>query len=310
MLNKLMIGRLGNQMFQYAAMRKIQMQYYPGEQLNLNFNLTYKEGPKNEGFYNQLTGFNLAPHTVDKKVQLSLAQKTMFLRYFIGYKTLKFFSGEDYEYKKRLYEIKLQKRMQQKGLFIFSYGYYKFEKSDAKNKLFAGFYESDKYFDDIRSTLVAEFTPKEPENPKNRNLYKRIRERESVCVSIRRGDFLAPERIKQTYICTPAYFERAISLICKKVKAPQFVVFSDDIEWVKNNITFPEGTLFESGNDSVYEKLRLMYNCKHYIISNSTFSWWAQYLSRNEDNKIVIAPKKWRHGTYDKDIFQDNWIRI
>lgn len=163
MLNKLMIGRLGNQMFQYATMRAIQERYYPDERLNLNFQLVYREGGKENGFCNQLECFNLAPHSIDEKIKLSSAQKIVFLKYIIGYKILKKTCKSDYEVAKREYEIRLQKDMQRNGLFIFNYGYYDFSKSNKKNKLFAGFYECSKYFDEIKPILQKEFTPKNQE---------------------------------------------------------------------------------------------------------------------------------------------------
>ena len=95
----------------------------------------------------------------------------------------------------------------------------------------------------------------------------------------------------------------------KLVKKPQYIVFSDDVEWCKNNMHFPKNTIYESGNDPIWEKIRLMYSCKHFIISNSTFSWWAQYLSNNK-NKIVIAPKKWNNFEYSELIYDDKWILL
>ena len=310
MINKLMIGRMGNQMFQYATMRAIQLKYYPDEDINLNFTLVYKEGEMAKGFKNQLECFNLAPHFVDKKINISFSQKIWFLRYYLGYKILKIFARGDYEVAKRKYEIRLQPKLQKRGLFLFSFGYFRFEKSDKKNKLFVGFYESDKYFDGIRDVLRTEFEPKYPERIENAELYKIIRDKESICISIRRGDFLAPDQIEKNYVCTVEYFQKGIELMKEKISDPKFVVFSDDIKWVRENMKFPDGTIFENGDDPVWEKLRLMYNCKHFIISNSTFSWWAQYLSKNDKNKIVIAPKIWKNSGFNDDIYQDGWIRI
>lgn len=309
MLHKFMIGRLGNQMFQYATLRWYQETYDPGKKMNLNFSLVYKEGKKEDGFYNQLTDFQIKDCVIDGKITMSFKQKILFGSYVIGYKIIKFFSKKNYDVKKRKYELKLQKVLQKNGLYLFTFGFTPFGNSKTKEKIFAGHFESSKYFNEIKDILQEEFTPKKPELEENKELYKIIRESNSVCVSIRRGDFLKEEHKGKHYICTPEYFEKAITIIEEKIENPRFVIFSDDIHWVKDHMVFPENTVFERGSDPVYEKLRLMYECKHFILSNSTFSFWAQYLSRNED-KFVVAPSRWQNEGYTEDIYEDDWFLI
>lgn len=309
MLHKAMTGRLGNQMFQYAAVRAFQEQYAKDTPINLDFSILYRFGTKDEGFCNHLGDFNIRDCYIDKEVELNVRQAILFYVYVVCDRILKRTQKTGYMEKKAKYEVKFQKIFQKSGLYIFSLGYFKFENCRVKNKLFIGNFESSRYFDNIKEELREEFTPRYPERTENEKLYKAIRSSESVCVSIRRGDFLSDKYKANHYVCTPQYFEKAVELMKKKIKNPRFVVFSDDVEWVKENMDFPKNTLFESGNDPVWEKLRLMYNCKHFIISNSTFSWWAQYLSKN-DKKVVIAPSRWNNGANFDFIYQDDWIKI
>ena len=105
-----------------------------------------------------------------------------------------------------------------------------------------------------------------------------------------------------------------------KIDAPEFFAFSDDIEWVKTHLKVSEKIHFVSinvdsdDNERIdIEEFFLMKNCKHNIISNSSFSWWAGYLNDNE-NKIIIAPKKWynnniHQSSFEKhSIFLNDWI--
>ena len=102
--------------------------------------------------------------------------------------------------------------------------------------------------------------------------------------------------------------------LSKEVENPHFFVFSDDIQVVQEKYSFPDCTLTfveaHSGKDS-YLDLYLMTRCKHFIIANSTFSWWGAWLGTNQD-KIVIGPKKWfADPSIDtRDICPSSWILI
>lgn len=118
----------------------------------------------------------------------------------------------------------------------------------------------------------------------------------SVCVHIRRGDFL--KNSNNLSVCHEKYYLNAMEFIEDKVDNPIFYIFSDDILDVKNNFKFlGKRIIYVEGKRNDYEEFRLMYNCKHFIISNSTFSWWSSYLGGGDG--IVIAPKKWYEDNTD-----------
>jgi hypothetical protein len=88
-----------------------------------------------------------------------------------------------------------------------------------------------------------------------------------------------------------------------------FYLFSDQPELARQLLRMPENTVMEQGNDPDYEKLRVMSGCRHFILSNSSFSWWAQWLSVRED-KTVIAPDHWYKVDVPCDIYQEGWILL
>ena len=310
-------GRLGNQMFQYAFARKLWKQIGKRGKIRLEF-VSYGEYLNDFRVQYKKIPYNLVPRPFWKgkmhisfPVLLALAIELIATR--IWHRCAKFFSTSKSDV--LIYEHKWEKAfgwmLSFFGIFIARYGYVNFRYPSYLRHLplrAYGCFECSRYFDDIKPILLEEFTPRMPPRSENAQLYNMISESESVCVTIRRGDYLDNGFREAFYLCTPEYFINAMKIMKSRIPEAKFFIFSDEPQWCKENIPFPFECIYESGNDPVWEKLRLMYSCKHFIISNSTFSWWAQYLSRNE-NKTVIAPSRWRNGSYTWDIYKDqNWL--
>lgn len=142
----------------------------------------------------------------------------------------------------------------------------------------------------------------------NDRLISRIKNRIKVSLHIRRGDYLG---LSAYYNLTETtYYDRAIKYISDKFDSPIFVVFSDDIPWVKENLTIigdREYVDWNIGQES-YKDMILMSMCDHNINANSSFSYWGAMLNENPD-KIVIAPKFWDKGRKTNDlVYPPSWI--
>lgn len=307
-----MYGRLGNQFFRYAVARALQKKYYSNEKIVINFQQVNDAHKEDESFYNVLEDFNVSEYCIYQKKgkvifnETNFFQKILCFFYYMGMRTIK----PEQMIKQSEYEKKWIKILSSNGIYWFRRGSWALKKSAAKNKFLSGNFEDPKYFNDIREILMKEFTPKHPVLPKNMELLQLINSTNSVCLSVRRGDFETNTKVKKLQsVCHQEYFKQAIEVIKTKVKNPTFFLFSDDIKWVRENIKTDCPTYYEDGTDPVWEKLRLMSSCKHFIISNSTFSWWVQYLSPNK-NKIVVSPNRWYNNNYDSPLINKEWILI
>ena len=289
-------GRLGNQLFRYSFARALQLKYFPDYKLEAGFvtRRPITEERKRFGLQNSLVNFRIENTLVedtlftDKRFSENFTsmQKLIFSFYRVAIKTLP---------PKLLPFIKsktFRRIANHYGLYIAlpASRYEKIYITNGRNILCDSEFEAHEYFDDIKDILLREFTPIHDVLPHNKELMNDIESSESVCVHIRRGDFLESEN---SNICGVEYFSQAMKEIHAEIPDCKFFVFSDDVELVKKTMPLPYDIVYESGNNPSYETLRLMYSCKHFIMSNSTFSWWAQYLSRNP-NKIVYAPSRWR----------------
>ena len=175
---------------------------------------------------------------------------------------------------------------------------------------FQGYWQDYKYYEWLREH-VSNFHLSSKGLPEVLQLLKeQIQETEdSVSVHVRRGDYFKPENVKKYGVCDAAYFENAIQQIEKETKAPTFFIFSDDLEWVKNNINLPQNSVLIPNYDvDQFLYIELMSFCKHHIISNSSFSWWGAVINSDED-AITICPSRWVL-TSNETIALDKWTKI
>lgn len=309
-------GRAGNQLFQFATVKSFQMKYYKDEEIAVDFSDLKRLGSEENGFKDALMDFKVGDYKKVDKIKSNIWQKVLIFIMKVPNSLLRLIGFKDKaDILTYNFEKKVQPFINKFGVYYMIHGYCEFKPCKSKNKIFYGNFESSSFFDENKKIIREIFTPIEQPAEKNKDLYDVITKSNSICVTIRRGDFVTNKEFKKVhFICDSNYFYKAVEIIKEKVDNPTFIVFSDDIEWVKENMDFGVPVYYEDGNDPIWEKLRLMYSCKHFIISNSTFSWWAQYLSQYK-NKVVVAPKKWKNSAYKSDtskldIYQDFWIRI
>lgn len=185
-----------------------------------------------------------------------------------------------------------------------------------KEHLFDGYWQSYKYFDSIKELLQKELRLKE--NIKLPvELSNEINQSNSVSIHIRRGDYLSGKSRSIYYHLNESYYINSILAISKFVEDPVFFIFSDDTKWVKENYNFQGNRNIRYVEHSLSPAscidFSLMRKCKHNIIANSTFSWWAAWLNSNID-KTVFAPAIWykdgRLNNTIEDLIPPEWIRI
>lgn len=171
-----------------------------------------------------------------------------------------------------------------------------------------GWCSASEYVREIRTILIEQFKPKNPLSDCAKSYLDQINCSESVSIHIRRGDFLDLQHFFR--IIPIEYYKIAVKEIFNKINNPKFFIFSNDLEWAKNNINFIENPVFVDFSScenynilADIEEFELMKHCNHNIIANSSFSWWAAYLNVN-CNKIVIAPHKWFNDKFYQTSFE------
>ena len=188
-----------------------------------------------------------------------------------------------------------------------------FEKEDA---YLVGYWQSEKYFphEDVIKELRKTFELRPQDimaDSLSWSVLQQIECCESVSLHIRRTDYIDPEHIKVHHICTEKYYKSAIDKVRKCFPNAVFFIFTDDKEWCRTHFRGPNFILveLEEGEKTDIAEMLLMSRCKHHIMANSSFSWWAAWLNDRPD-KMVIAPEKWINNKEMDDIYTQRMIKV
>lgn len=285
------LGGLGNQLFQYAFAIALKEEF-PEEEIKVNTSC-FRGYPLHNGFEieNIFPGLNI-PHASTKDLFNVAWPWTHYRLWQIGSRFLPQRSSMaiDTKYKED-----------------FSFEMIK------KKSYFDGYWQSPKFFEKYRKAIKKEFRfpTIDEDDKKNLDCIKFIENNKTAFIHVRRGDYINHPKFGN--ICTLEYYNQALEILNGKYEYQQYLVFSNDIDWCKENLG-----LNKVGKEIVYvdwnlksnsfRDMQLMSLCNAGIIANSSFSWWGAWLGNLE---TVVCPAKWTNiKNHRDDIMPNNWIKI
>ncbi|MEM1327109.1 MAG: alpha-1,2-fucosyltransferase [Bacteroidota bacterium] len=284
-------GGMGNQLFQYAFGKRIAAQL--GTEVQFDLSALLDRSKKDMVFRNyDLDIFNVNP---------------TFL--------------QDADYLNFIYKLKSssvgrwQRRRAEKGkTYIKETQFHVMPElltSPPDDALYDGWWQSERYFEQVGEVLRNDLQFVDALLLESQQLNDQIQTTNAICLNVRRTDFLKTPDLNTTNL---DYFLKGARYIAERVESPHFFVFSDDMDWCETNIRLEQPTTYVSHTHKGRKfgnYLRLMSQCDHFIIPNSSFAWWAVWLSGGKD-KMVVAPKHWfANSVYDtSDLVKASWVRL
>ncbi len=276
-------GGLGNQLFQYAFARSVSHEL--NSELFLDLSL-FSHTEKRKHVVFGLHPFNIKglvgyyPYVDKTDVGITQNQPQNLTKYVEGT-----------PFPSAIYDYELLKSFEDIQLPAYFQGWYQNQIKNGENSFITeNFFKinNDLIHDDLKYSLPLSYNSK--------ILFEDMKKYDSIALHIRHGDY---EDYPKFGLCTKQYYQNAINMIENELDNPKFYIFTEDHDWVDKNLKFssPYGIIrFSEKNNTAgrgyAELLKLMSLCEHFIIANSTFSWWGAFLSENK-YKIIISPKPW-----------------
>lgn len=284
-------GGLGNQLFQYSfgyqlakkleTTMKLDISYYRKQNLRqpiiLDLNLEYNE--------------------IIPQEELPLIVKILNMKNLNRIIRIPSFTclsiGSDYKYLKET-------------RFCYNERINKFKES---NVYIDGYWQCPRYFEAARNDLISQFKVRNNVSSDMHKLIFEVKKQNSVAIHVRRGDYVNNYNpFSKLVLMNKKYYDNAIEKVYSTLENPRFYFFTNDVEWVRDNYrNLPNSRIIsEILPCRDVEELIIMSKCKHQIISNSTFSWWAAWLNESE-GKQVWSPSR---GFGNIDIIPIIWNRV
>lgn len=283
-----LLGGLGNQMFQYATGRTLALAN--GCELKLDtsaFDRYVIHSGYALGTFNIVAGI-ASPAEVGKLAGSTRKIPRMVL-HKLGVQGERYFREKSFDFDPALLE-------RQAPVYI------------------EGYWQSYKYVEKFAEKIRSELTPSQPPQGENQRLAQSIAQENSVSVHIRRGDYVSNQVASSVHgFVGLAYYDLALERISREIESPHFFVFSDDLPWARENLKVPGDVTFVDHNSGLaaYEDMRLMSLCKHHVMANSSFSWWAAWLGWAPGKK-VFYPANWFSSKLHNvsSLNPPAWIRV
>ncbi len=284
-------GGLGNQMFQYGFAKLLSLR--TGEEVKLDLS-AYQGQSGNDALRPWIQKFQLSlPLATEKDIRSVCRFRhdtSASRKIYMGKIRAEMWLNKRYCRPKDCAYISIEQ--------LISYDY------------FDGYWQSWRYVDEVYDILRREFIPNYELHESTRELLKEIQSQNSVFIGVRRGDYV---KLQETYgSFGQEYYGPAMDYIDERVANPVYYVFSNDIDWVKQNLSFGDRTVIFREKEKIindFEDLILMMNCRHSIMVNSTYHWWGSRMNYGE-NKIVVAPKTWFFNGRPIDIIPPEWVTL
>lgn len=287
-----LIGGLGNQMFQYAA----------GRALSLARGVPLRLDTQDFEGYKLHNGFEL--HRIFN-IDAPLADSSD-VRQVLGWRSFS-------PLRRKLFHNEYVK-FRGKHLIVDSLSKHRYHLAEMPDVCYLmGNWQSERNFAQVSGIIRSDFSFRVLSATNNIELAECIGKVNAVSLHVRRGDIASnPTSLATHGLCSLDFYLRAVEHVAARVTKPEFVIFSDDMNWVRENlhINYPCHYVDHNKGLESYNDMRLMSLCRHHILANSSFSWWGAWLNPRMD-KIVVAPHRWFAANYDSsDIVPSSWTQM